>query len=153
MGQCLPFRFAPGEGGAGGSHLLAKPLVSLAQMPQPRLGLRLPGLPPQHADTRVQRAEQLPRPVQIGFHLPQPYLGIAATDVEPGDPGLFLEHLPPLRGTGSDDLRDPPLDDERGEVRPGGRDSENQADILRPDFPSVDAVGAARTPLDPAHHL
>ncbi len=73
--------------------------------------------------------------------------------MEPGDPRRFLQHLAALGRFGGDDRGDPALANERGRMGPGRGIGEDQGDVLGPHIPAVEAIGAARAPLDPADDL
>ena len=145
-----------GPGGFGGRSGIAP-----AGEDQPRFGqldlvaqrlvaLGRACLPAQRADLLIELTHQVFEPGQIGLGRAQFLFGVFAADVQPGDPGGFLQHHPALGRFGGDDSGDLALADEGRGVRPGGGIGKDQIDVLGPDIAAIDAVGAARAALDPA---
>ena len=126
--------------GLGGLYLVGQFPVALGL-------LRLPA---ERGDLAVQPGHDVLEPFEIGLGLAQLAFRIAAADVQPGDPGGFLEHLAAFGRLGGDHLRDLALADQRGAVRPGGGIGEDQRHVLGAHIASVEAIGAARAALDPA---
>ena len=108
-------------------------------------------LPLERRDPAVEPGHQVFETSEIGLGLAQLGFRVAAADMQPGDAGRLFEHLAPFGRSGRDDLRDLALADEGGGVRTGRRIREQQGDVLGPYVVSVQAVGAARAALDPAH--
>ncbi|EZP56077.1 hypothetical protein BW41_00721 [Sphingomonas sp. RIT328] len=152
-GLCLGAR---GVGGGGG--------LAPAREDRPRLGdadlfgqraIAFGGtrLPPQMAGARILIGDQLVEPQQIGLGRAQFLFGVAAADVQAGDPRRILQHRAPFGRLGGDHRADPVLADQRRTVRAGRRIGEEQADVLGADVAPVDAIGAAGAALDAAHDL
>ncbi len=156
LAVCAPRLLARRLGSGGG--------IAPAGEQQPRLGdadlvgqrlvaLGLLRLPPQAGDLAVEPGHEVFEPGKVGLGLAQLALGIAAADVEAGDPRRLFQHHPPFGRLGGDHLGDLALADQRGGVRAGGCIGEDQRHVLGAHVAAVDAIGAARAALDPAGDL
>jgi hypothetical protein len=146
-------------GGIGGARRLAPahedqpPFRDADALAQAPIALGRLGLAAQRGGAMLHVGQEFVEPDEVGLGGPQLGFGILSADMEPGDAGGFLQHLPPLGRPRGDDLRDLALADQSGRMRAGGRVREQQGDILGPHVPAVDPVGRARAALNPAGYL
>ena len=88
---------------------------------------RLPRLPLQAFDLRVELAQDVAEAREVGFGRLQAQLGLVAAAVQAGDAGGILEDAAALLGLGVDDLADLALAHERRRARAGRRVLEQDA--------------------------
>ncbi len=90
---------------------------------------------------------------EVLFRRFQPQFGLVPARVQAGDPGRLLQHQPPRRRLGGNDLADLPLPHHRRRAGAGRGVGEQQLHVARAGFAAVDLVGRALVALDAADDL
>ncbi|EHJ60788.1 hypothetical protein NSU_2170 [Novosphingobium pentaromativorans US6-1] len=143
--------------GLCGSGGIAPAGIDEARLGQPDFvgeGLVLlgrPGLAAQRGDLLVEPGHDVFEAGKVGFGRAQLLLGVLAAHVEAGDASCFFQHRAAFGRFGGDDCGDLALTDQRGRMRAGRGVGEDQRHVLGAHVAAVDAIGAARPALDPAH--
>ena len=125
--------------------------LGLADLPrQLFVASRLPRLPFQALDLRIELAQDVAHARQIALGGAQAQLGLMPAAVQPRDPGRVFQNAPPLIGLGVDDLADLSLTHQRRRAGAGGGVFKQDPDVTRPHVLAVDAIGRAGLALDAA---
>lgn len=117
------------------------------------VALGLPRLALERGGTLLLLADQFVEAGEVGLGRAEFLLGVAAADMEAGDPRRFLQHRAALAGLGGDDRTDSPLADQSRRVRAGRGVGEGQRHVLGAHVAAIDAIGGSGTAFDAADDL